>query len=265
MNMVDDATSRAQAIFSEQETIWAAVEVLRQWITKYGIPQALYTDWKNVYVQAATVKQQLRGEVPVTQFGRMCEKLGIKLIAANSAQAKGRVERSHGTHQDRLIKKMRLKRIGGTAAGNRFLPGYLTDHNQRFARAPASDKDYHTPVPKGLDLGSIFRLEEERTLSNDWIISYDCRRLQIKRQSRNAPARSKVTVCEWPDGRIRIYYREREVEWEEFTPDQAAPPVPPRRSRRLRKKPAIKNEHPWRKFDFQNMQPRRKARSLTNE
>lgn len=265
MNMVDDATSRAQAIFSEQESIWAAVEVLRQWVTKYGIPKALYTDWKNVYVQAATVKQQLRGEVPVTQFGRMCQKLGIKIIAANSAQAKGRVERSHGTHQDRLIKKMRLRRIGGMEAGNRFLPGYLAEHNRRFAIAPASDKDYHTPVPKGLDLDAIFRLEEERTLSNDWVISYDNRRLQIKRESRHAPARSKVTVCEWPDGRIRIYYREREVEWEEFAPEQAAPPAPSRRTRRLPKRPAVSKQHPWRKFDFQTMQPRRKARSQPDE
>jgi hypothetical protein len=40
---------------------------------------------------------------PVTQFGRMCEKLGIRIIAASSAQANGPFERNHGTHQDRLI------------------------------------------------------------------------------------------------------------------------------------------------------------------
>ena len=103
MNMVDDATSHSQARMGKEETIWAAVGVLRSWIEKYGVPRALYTDWKNVYIRAASSAEQLRGEVPFTQFGRMCQKLGIGIIAGSSPQAKGRVERNHGTHQDRLI------------------------------------------------------------------------------------------------------------------------------------------------------------------
>lgn len=63
MNMVDDATSRTEALFSEQQTTWAAVAVLPKWVSKYGIPKALYTDWKNVYVKQPTPKQELRGEV----------------------------------------------------------------------------------------------------------------------------------------------------------------------------------------------------------
>jgi len=264
MNMVDDATSRSGGIFSEQESIWAAVEVLRDWVTRYGIPQALYTDGKNVYVQEPTVKQQLRGELPVTQFGRMCQKLGIRIIAANSPQAKGRVERNHATHQDRLIKKMRLKRISSIAAGNQFLPPYLAEHNRRFTTAPASAKDYHTPVPKGLDLDSIFRLEEERILGNEWVISYHSRRWQITRQSRHAPARSKVTVCEWADGRLRIYYREREMAWEEFSP---VAPVPPTRLgvRRLKKKSPVSKTHPWKALEYRTMNPRGKERSRKTE
>src|ERR1700756_2723480 len=75
MNMVDDATSTAQARMGKEETIWAAVGVLCAWIEKHGVPRALYTDWKNVYTRQATPAEQLRGEVPVTQFGRMCQKL----------------------------------------------------------------------------------------------------------------------------------------------------------------------------------------------
>src|SRR5439155_4983688 len=77
MDMVDDATSMTQARLGKEETIWAAVEVLRVWIGKYGVPRSLYTDWKNVYKRKATQAEQLRGEVAVTQFGRMCQKLGI--------------------------------------------------------------------------------------------------------------------------------------------------------------------------------------------
>jgi transposase len=88
MDTVDDATGKVQARMGKEETIWAAVEVLRAWIRKYGIPRALYTDWKNVYKRKATPAEQLRGEVPVTQFGGMCQKLGIRIIAASSPQAK---------------------------------------------------------------------------------------------------------------------------------------------------------------------------------
>ena len=105
MNMVDDASGDTLARMGSEETIWAAVGVLRAWVQKYGIPVALYTDWKNVYVREASTKEQLQGVVPVTQFGQMCPRLGIGIIAANTPQAKGRVERNHGTHQDRLVKK----------------------------------------------------------------------------------------------------------------------------------------------------------------
>jgi len=107
MHMVDDATTKALGCFSEEETIWAAAGVLRRWIERYGVPQALYTDWKNVYVRPPNAEERERGEPAVTQFGRMCAKLGIRIIAASSPQAKGPVERAHGTHQDRLVKKLR--------------------------------------------------------------------------------------------------------------------------------------------------------------
>ena len=96
IDMVDDATNTTWAKLGEQETIWAVADGLRAWIERYGVPLALYVDWKNLYKRRATPKEWLRGEEPVTQFGRMCAKLGIELIAASSPQAKGRVERIQG-------------------------------------------------------------------------------------------------------------------------------------------------------------------------
>jgi transposase len=148
MNMVDDASGDTLARMGGEETIWAAAGVLRAWIQKHGIPVALYTDWKNVYVREASAKEQLQGVVPVTQFGQMCQRLGIRIIAAHSPQAKGRVERNHGTHQDRLVKKMRRKKIQTYAEANRFLEKeYLPEHNRRFTRIPAQPEDYHRPPP----------------------------------------------------------------------------------------------------------------------
>ncbi len=163
MDMVDDATSETQARMGKEETIWAAAGVLRIWIGKYGVPRALYTDWKNVYKRKATPAEQLRGKVPVTQFGRMCQKLGIRIIAASSPQAKGRVERINGVHQDRLIKKLRRKKIAGYEAANEYLEKqYLPEHNRRFARVAAKPEDYHGRKPTPRELREIFRLETER-------------------------------------------------------------------------------------------------------
>jgi hypothetical protein len=265
MNMVDDATSRTEAIFSEEETIWAAVTVLWKWVSKYGIPKALYTDWKNVYVTEPTPKQELRGEVPVTQFGRMCAKLGIRIIAASSPQAKGRVERNHGTHQDRLIKKMRLKQISSLQEGNRFLPTYLADHNRRFVTAPQAAEDFHTAVPDGMEFDAIFRLEETRTISNDWVVSYHGRLFQLRANSRyHAPARSKVTVCEWQDGRIKIYYRERLMEWDEITqwPVTVPPVVISKSSAQHRQSKAPPMDHPFKHKSYQQMLARKALETL---
>jgi hypothetical protein len=107
MTMIDHATNTTLLHFSAEETTWAAAALLEAWIAAYGVPAALYADWKNVYQRAPTTNDLARGETPVKQFGRLCQKLGITLIGAASPQAKGRVERGHGTHQDRLIKKLR--------------------------------------------------------------------------------------------------------------------------------------------------------------
>jgi transposase len=136
LTLVDDATGKTLGRLGPQETIWAAVAVLRAWIERYGIPQALYTDWKNVYVRVPNAAEQDTGAEPLTQFGRMCATLGIRIIPASSPQAKGRIERNHGTQQDRLVKKLRRKGIAAIEPANTFLDTeYWADHNARFAQA----------------------------------------------------------------------------------------------------------------------------------
>jgi hypothetical protein len=208
IDMVDDATNKTLAWLGEQETIWAVADTLRAWIERYGVPLALYVDWKNLYKRPANAGERMRGEEPVTQFGRMCAKLGIQLIAANSPQAKGRVERQHGTHQDRLVKKLRRREIHSHEAANVYLEReYLPEHNQRFARAAARPEDYHRRAPRAAELERIFRLESERTVSDDWVVRYDNHFFQLEPQSGHiVPARSKVWVCEGRYGRITIEY-----------------------------------------------------------
>ena len=146
MNLVDDATGRTLARLGTEETIWAAVEVLRRWIEAYGVPLALYTDWKNVYVREPTAAEQATGAVPLTQFGRMCAALDIRIIAASSPQAKGRVERNHGTHQDRLVKKLRRLGIADAPDGECLSGDRLSARAQRrFARRAGVGRGLSSP------------------------------------------------------------------------------------------------------------------------
>jgi transposase len=256
MNMVDDATSTVESRMSDQETIWAAVGVLRNWIGNYGVPQGLYTDWKNVYVREPTSKERLRGEAPLTQFGRMCHKLGIEITAANSPQAKGRVERSNGTHQDRLVKKMGRRKIHTHEEANAFLESsYLPEHNTRFAIQPAQTADYHRKAPARKELEEIFRLETERTIGNDWVVRYDNRYFQLGRQSGHyAPAKSKVTVCEWEEGRIAIEYRGQKLKYTELPGPPVAAPQPVKApAQKVVPKPPSR-AHPWRQ-SYEGMKP----------
>ena len=258
MDLVDDATNTTLARLGQEETIWAAAGALRAWVERYGVPQALYVDWKNLYKRCATAQERLRGEEPITQFGGMCAKLGIELIAAHSPQAKGRVERVHGTHQDRLVKKLRRQKIASHAEANAYLEGeYLGEHNRRFARAAARPEDYHRRAPGARELEKVFRLESERVISDDWVVRYGNRFFQLEPRSEHyAPARGRVVVCEWPDGRVAIEYRGHTVPWREI-PAREGPrsaevkrirersPVPTAQIVKRRWVPPA--DHPWRR------------------
>jgi transposase len=261
MHMVDDATTQAQGWFSAEESIWAAVAVLRRWIERYGVPQALYTDWKNVYVRPPNAGERMRGEPAVTQFGRMCAKLGIEIIAASSPQAKGRVERAHGTHQDRLVKKLRLARIANYDHANAYLDQhYLAEHNRRYAHAAAAAADYHRRRPTARQLDEVFWPEEERVVSEDWVVRYQNRLLQLERPSRpRVPAKSRVLVRENQAGEVAIHYRDHGLVFRELkaasiqlsegrgTAPSPAPPSPKPKSCI----PAA--DHPWRRNRYQQM------------
>lgn len=253
LTLVDDATGRSLGRFGAQETIWAAVAILRTWIEQYGIPRALYTDWKNVYVRRPNQEERETGAEPLTQFGRMCATLGIKIIPASSPQAKGRIERNHGTQQDRLVKKLRRKGIADVEAANAFLAAeYWADHNRRFGQAPASADDFHVAVPRGVQLDKVFRLEEKRTVSNDWVVRYNNRLLQLERQSGRPPARSTVDVFEDVTGQLEIRYRDRVMRSTELAlPIASTPARPPARPVQpaavavRQRRPGA--DHPWRR------------------
>ena len=227
--------------------------MLRTWIETDGVPRALYTDWKNVYVRKPTVEERLTGAAPFTPFGRMCATLGIAIIPASSPQAKGRIERNHGTHQDRLVKKLRRHGIADLDAANAFLEtAYWGEHNRRFAQLAASADDFHVALPRRVSLEEVFRLVDTRTVANDWVVRYANRYLQIERQTHQPPARSIVQVLENAAGQIEIRYRGRRMRWTELMPTGRAAAgaakvqsVPPVRPAPVKRRPGQAADHPW--------------------
>ncbi|MHC4146855.1 MAG: ISNCY family transposase [Planctomycetota bacterium] len=239
MDMVDDATGTTLALMGEQETTELAMRTLWQWCRRYGIPRALYTDKKNVFVtkREPTIEEQLAGQQPLTEFGKACAKLDIEIIAANSPEAKGRVERKHGVFQDRFVKELRLKEIGRIEEANELLQnGFVETLNRKFARSPRSQTDLHRPAPTQRELREIFCFENIRVVTNDWTVRCENRFYQILK--RNAPLPrpgDKVIVRRLLDGTIRLLYRDNKLKFKEI----AQPAAP-----KGKEKPAP--DHPWR-------------------
>lgn len=245
MVMVDDATGKTMALMRKEETTEAAMSLLWLWIQRYGVPVALYTDRKNVYItdREPTLEEELKGEFPLTAFGKACKKLGISIIPAYSPQAKGRVERKNGVFQDRLVKELRLLGITTIEETNRMLDSFTDKLNDKFSKEPVDKKDFHMPLPEGIHLDEVFCIEDTRTIQNDWTISHEGNIYQIKHQSDLPPVRSRVTVRRKLDGSIHILYNNRSLEFKEIPKREPAVKVEiikPRKAWR----PAP--DHPWR-------------------
>ena len=209
MNMVDDATGTTLAFLCEQETTDAAFRLLWRWIERYGIPQAVYCDRKNAYVldRELTVQEQLAGIKPKSHIQRACDQLGIEVIIARSAQGKGRVERSHGVYQDRLVKELRLAGINEIESANALLTeSYLDTVNKRFSKLPIDPIDAHVPLLPTQSLADILCRKEPRVVSRDYVVRFHNRMFQVMRSHPSSVVRpgTRVEVHTWLDGSLHV-------------------------------------------------------------
>lgn len=254
IDLVDDATATMGGEFFEQETTEGAMKVLWRWIELYGIPKALYTDHKNLYVvdREPTKDEQLAGQPALSAFGKACHKLSIQIIPAASPQAKGRIERRHGVLQDRLVKEMRLRGIKDLPAANALLRNeFLEAINERFAHSAASRIDHHRPVPRGLRLEDVFVFEEERTVQNDWTVVCDSRFFQITGPRARMPLRrQRIVVRRRLDGSRVLLQHGRSLEFHEIPqrPHRSAPPKKPASVTAPRPAWVPAEDHPWKGF-----------------
>jgi hypothetical protein len=183
---IDDATSRI--LHAEFVTVEDTLNLMRStgmYLRKHGRCVAFYVDKDSIYTvnRDATIEEELRDSHPITQFTRAMTELGIEVILAHSPEAKGRVERSFDTHQDRLVKELRLANIDDMAAGNVFLRDvYIDDHNARFAVDPASNTNAHRPLLRGHNLDQILSRRITRSIANDYIVSFEKRFFQVSEE-----------------------------------------------------------------------------------
>jgi hypothetical protein len=256
MVMVDDATNRMYCRFFEEETTRASYDVLEGWIKQHGLPGSLYVDRDSIYrcEGQASVAEQLAGKAPQTQFGRAMAALGIKLILANSPQAKGRVERMNGTLQDRLVKELRLAGISDRESANRFLEGkYLRAFHRQFARAAASPMDVHRKNTKPLQ--EVLSWESERVVQGDWTVTCEGKRYQLDKQhAALSLVRRKVIVRTQRNGRVQLVYRGKLLKWRALPEGGVRKSMPARKAKSaLREKPKKgvppppAKPHPWRR------------------
>ena len=248
MVMVDDATNRLWARFSQEETTRASYDVLEGWVRQNGLPGSLYVDRDSIYrcEGEASVAEQLAGQERQTQFGRAMAQLGVELILANSPQAKGRVERMNGVLQDRLVKALRLAGSRDLEKANQFLEEtFLGEFNRQFERVAASPMDAHRGIPRNLD--EVLSWEEQRVVQRDWTVGCEAKWYQLDRQHEALSlAGRRVVVRKLRDGRVQLVYRAQKLKWKEL-PNRPARvhKSQPENKVRMIKPPAA--QHPWRR------------------
>lgn len=253
---IDDATSRI--LYADFVTVEDTVNLMtasKAYLLLNGRPMAWYVDKDSIYKinKQASIEEQLRDEQSHTQFTRAMTELGITVICADSPQAKGRVERGFGTHQDRLVKELRLAGISNMTDGNIFLSEvYVPKHNARFAVVPENNTNAHRPLLKNHHLDEILSLRTERTVANDYTVRKDNQFFQLLAdQPIRVKPRDKVLVEMRLDGSRHIRFKDQYLGFKSI----AKPPYRPFYARRKEvvadagpiKSSTPAKDHPWRR------------------
>ena len=212
--MIDDATSRVVARFVRHDSTEENLRLLGCYVRAHGRPLAVYTDKASLFQTAAKgIHHRDASAEPPTQIGRALRELGIEWIAAQSPQAKGRIERFFGTAQDRLVKGLRkvgartLEQANGYLADN-----YLPLWERRFSQPPRQAGDAHRPLEAALDLDSVLSRVEQRMVAQDYTVRWQGETYQIPRPQIGGGMRgSRVAVEKRLDGNVWMRWKQRRV------------------------------------------------------
>ncbi len=243
IHMIDDASSELTARFVTSDSTEQNMRLLWSYLEQHGRPLAFYTDKASHFQVTPKTSRHMslverdQRDMPPTQIGRGLRELGITWIPAHSPQAKGRVERSFATAQDRLVKGMRIAKVSTIEQANRYLAEeFVPWWNQHLTVAPANATDAHRPLDLEHDLASALSHVEARQVASDYTIRYGGKIYQIARVGIVAGLRgSNVRVERRLDGSLAVRFRDKWLEVQPCSPalpKLALQPAPaPRRSK----------------------------------
>lgn len=259
---IDDATGQIlSALFWPSEDFEGYRQLLYHLVTNHGIPVAIYSDRhtlffspKNNHSSLSIEEQFLGHQQPLTQIGRILKELGIHHIPANSPQAKGRIERSFQTLQQRLVVELRLANASNLQEANAVLQNFIERYNHKFALPPANPESAFRPIPSHLRLEHIFCWKELRLLNSGYTINFESisYKVLIPKGMPAIPLRSVVEVHKLPDGRLFVGWKGNIYPLEPFLDNSNPQPrslhhanLTQKASSTQIRKPAP--NHPWRK------------------
>lgn len=252
LGAIDDATGQVVgAVFRPTETQEGYFTVMRQAIEAYGIPLALYSDRHTIFRspnEKLTLEQELAGEsMPLSQFGKVMKELQITHIKAQTAEAKGRIERLWGTFQDRLIIELRLLGASTMGEANRVLPKLIAKHNAKFAVEPKEKAHAYRSLSDDVDLTYVFATREQRQIGPGQTLSYGGSIYTLA--TNTGPTfepRTLVEVRETPQGEVVIFHQGKAIALRKTEKPirQMKEPQKKKASSAQPRKPAV--DHPWR-------------------
>jgi transposase len=259
LGFADDATGRVPgARFQlEHEDAAGYLRLLRALMEGLGIPWALYRDRHGSLQRNDkhwSVEEQLAGRQLPTQVGRALEEMGVETIVAYSPQAKGRIERTWRTFQDRLVSELRLAGAGTLEQANAVLEHFLPEFNRQFGKAARQSGLVYRKLDRRLDLDYIFSLRYERTVGNDHVVTAIpgvTVQLPPLPNGRGYAGR-KVEVCQQPDGSFHVYLDRRLLHIQPTAPGQG-----PVRAHAFRKSQPPRKKKPIRVYSYPGRLARR--------
>ena len=215
---VDDATGCVPgALFCDHEDTSSYFLLMQGLLRRRGIPLALYTDRHAVFKH----RSEYQPAGTPTQFGRAMEELGTQLIFALSPQAKGRVERTAGTFQDRLITELRLAGATTVEQAKAVLQQFLPRFNRRFGVPARCPEPAFRPLQRDLPVEQVLCFKHRRRVARDNTVKYYRHTLQLlPSQQHRSYAGAVVVVLEGLDGRLSLQHEGRIIA------SQKAPPSP---------------------------------------
>jgi transposase len=205
----DDATGKPlYGLFQKEEDLKGCFMATGAVFAQYGLPVCFYLDRASQFTTTRHGGLHVsQNDTEPTQFERAMGELGVRLIFADSPQARGRGERINQTFQDRLVSELRLRRVAAAEDATRYLNEiFIPKYGKRFGVEPADT----TPAWRQTiaELPNILCTRYQRKVNNENTVSVKGQIIQLlPTKTRRHFVKASVTVNYWTDGSWHVFHK----------------------------------------------------------